>query len=71
MTYIYYKDNKGEWRWRLKASNGRILADSAEGYKNKEDCLTDIDIVKQSSNAPSKRHSTLAILHPSGNAVRA
>ena len=31
MTYYYYKDNKGEWRWRLKASNGRIIADSGEG----------------------------------------
>lgn len=26
----------GEWFWRLKASNGRILADSAEGYKKKD-----------------------------------
>ena len=34
MTHQYYKDTKGEWRWRLKASNGRIIADSAEGYKN-------------------------------------
>jgi hypothetical protein len=21
MTYYYYKDKKGEWRWRLKAAN--------------------------------------------------
>ena len=27
-----YKDSKGEWRWQLKAANGRIVADSAEGY---------------------------------------
>jgi uncharacterized protein YegP (UPF0339 family) len=38
MTY-HYKDTKGERRkakggWRLKASNGRIIADSCEGYKN-------------------------------------
>jgi uncharacterized protein YegP (UPF0339 family) len=33
MTY-YHKDTKGDWRWRLKASNGRIIADSCEGYKN-------------------------------------
>jgi uncharacterized protein YegP (UPF0339 family) len=46
MTYIYYLDEKGEWRWRLKASNGRILADSGEGYKNLTDCLEDIDRVK-------------------------
>ena len=51
MTYHYYKDHEGEWRWRLKASNGRIIADSAEGYKNEQDCLDDIDRVKASSKA--------------------
>lgn len=27
-----YEDSAGEWRWRLKAGNGLIVADSAEGY---------------------------------------
>ena len=52
MTYYYSKDNKGEWRWRLKASNGRILADSGEGYKSEQECLDDIKRVQSSSNAP-------------------
>ena len=30
-----YVDKRDEWRWRLKATNGRILADSGEGYKRK------------------------------------
>lgn len=30
-----YKDRKGEWRWRLKSSNGKIVAESGEGYKRK------------------------------------
>ncbi len=30
-----YKDRKGEWRWRAVAPNGRIVADSAEGYKTR------------------------------------
>jgi uncharacterized protein YegP (UPF0339 family) len=30
-----YKDDAGEWRWRIKSPNNRILADSAEGYKSK------------------------------------
>lgn len=54
MTYIYYQDAKGEWRWRLKASNGRILADSGEGYNNLSDCLENIDRIKNSSDAPVK-----------------
>jgi uncharacterized protein YegP (UPF0339 family) len=27
-----YRDIKGEYRWRLLAKNGRVVADSAEGY---------------------------------------
>lgn len=30
-----YLDRKLEWRWRLIAKNGRIIADSGEGYKSK------------------------------------
>jgi uncharacterized protein YegP (UPF0339 family) len=51
MTYIYYKDAKNEWRWRLVASNGRIIADSGEGYKSERECLADIDRVKGSKGA--------------------
>jgi uncharacterized protein YegP (UPF0339 family) len=52
MTYYYYEDSKSEWRWRLKASNGRILADSGEGYKTESECNADIDRVKASASAP-------------------
>ena len=34
------------WRWRLVASNGRTVADSAEGYQSKADCLHGIELVK-------------------------
>ena len=29
-----YKDSRGEWRWQLKAANGKIVADSGEGYSS-------------------------------------
>lgn len=29
----YYKDKAGRWRWRAIARNGRIVADSGQGYK--------------------------------------
>lgn len=29
-----YEDEAGEFRWRLKARNGRIVADSGEGYRD-------------------------------------
>lgn len=54
MTYYYFKDDTGEWRWHLKAANGRIIADSGEGYQNEQDCLHGIELVKQSANAPVK-----------------
>lgn len=30
-----YKDQANEWRWRLRAHNGKIIADSGEGYSSK------------------------------------
>ncbi|MDD5932440.1 MAG: YegP family protein [Oscillospiraceae bacterium] len=44
-----YKDKAGEFRFRLKAKNGEIIATS-EGYKAKESCVNGIESVKK--NAP-------------------
>ena len=33
----FYKDHRGEWRWRIMARNGRCIADSSEGYKRLKD----------------------------------
>jgi uncharacterized protein YegP (UPF0339 family) len=52
MRYKVYKDRSGEWRWRLVAANGNTLADSGEGYRNKQDCLAGIELVKGSKDAP-------------------
>jgi len=35
MKIRIYKDKRGEWRWRMVARNGRIVADSGEGYTTK------------------------------------
>jgi uncharacterized protein YegP (UPF0339 family) len=32
---VVYKDDSGDWRWSAKAKNGKTVADSAEGYRNK------------------------------------
>ncbi len=34
-TFHVYQDKKGEHRWRLKSKNGRVVADSGEGYKTR------------------------------------
>ena len=44
-----YTDKAGEFRFRLKAKNGEVIAVS-EGYKAKSGCLNGIESVKK--NAP-------------------
>ncbi|SDN64777.1 YegP family protein [Acetanaerobacterium elongatum] len=44
-----YQDKGGEFRFRLKARNGEIIAVS-EGYKGKQSCENGIDSVRK--NAP-------------------
>lgn len=50
MSFTIFKDTAGQFRWRLKASNGRTIADSGEGYLNKADCQAGIRLVQ--SGAP-------------------
>ena len=45
-----YEDNAGEFRFRLKAKNGEIIA-ASEGYTSKASCLNGIESVRR--NAPS------------------
>ena len=35
MKFVVYKDKKNEWRWTLKARNGKVVADGGEGYKKR------------------------------------
>lgn len=44
-----YEDKGGEFRFRLKAKNGQIIA-SSEGYTKIDSCLNGIESVKK--NAP-------------------
>ncbi len=44
-----FKDTKGEYRFRLKAPNGEIIA-VGEGYTQKQGCINGIESIKK--NAP-------------------
>lgn len=44
-----YQDAKGEWRFRLKAANGEIIAVS-EGYSSLSACKKGVESVCRSSN---------------------
>lgn len=45
-----YTDKAGEYRFRLKASNGQTIL-ASEGYKTKASCLNGVESVKK--NAPN------------------
>ncbi len=48
-VFEWYTDNKGKFRFRLKAANGEIIAMS-EAYSSKDGCVNGIEAVKK--NAP-------------------
>lgn len=60
MIFEVYPARRGlmrrkQWRWRLKAANGRIVADSGESYNNKRDCIVMAQTIRnEASGAPIK-----------------
>ena len=50
-TFELYKDNAGEYRWRLRHQNGNIIADSGEGYTAKAGAINGIESVKENAAA--------------------
>ncbi len=49
MKFHLYRDEKKEWRWRLVARNGRIIADSGEGSKRKAAAIACTERVREAS----------------------
>jgi uncharacterized protein YegP (UPF0339 family) len=45
-----YKDTRGDFRWRLVASNGQTIATAGEGYKSKESAKAGIESVKKNAH---------------------
>jgi len=46
-TFEVYRDKGGEYRWRLRATNTKVLATCSDGYKEKRSCLAAIESVKR------------------------
>ncbi len=47
LTFEIYQDARKEHRWRLKASNGQVIATSGQGYKAKADCRHAIEVIQK------------------------
>ncbi len=45
-----FRDKRSEWRWRFRATNGRIVFITSEGYKNRKDAIAAMDLAR-STNA--------------------
>jgi uncharacterized protein YegP (UPF0339 family) len=56
--YWHDKTPAKQWRWHLRAGNNEIIA-QGEAYKNEQDCLYAISLVKASYDAPVHK-STLS-----------
>lgn len=50
-NFEVYMDKSGMWRWTLRHDNGNIIADSAQGYASRENCMVGLNSVK--TNAAS------------------
>jgi len=46
-AFEVYEDRGAEWRWRLRHRNGEIIADSGEGYAERNKAVTAIERVKR------------------------
>ena len=51
MHFELYLDESLEYRWRLRAANGQVIAVSGEGYKDIADCQHGMKLVIE--GAPS------------------
>ena len=56
LKFETYKDKAGEYRWRLKAANGAILATPGQGYKAPADARNGIELVKKSGTDTSLKY---------------
>jgi hypothetical protein len=61
---VYSSNRSGEFRWRLRASNGKIVATSSEGYKRKVDLINALRVVKASSGAGEPKDVQISKLGP-------
>lgn len=52
MKFEMYRDGSGQYRWRLRAANGEIIA-SGEAYRNRDDCIRAVTLVMETTRQTS------------------
>lgn len=52
MKIKIYKDRSGQWRWRMLARNGKIIADGSESYVKKTAVIRAVNrVIEQMESA--------------------
>ena len=51
-----YKDKKGEWRWRIIASNGKNIGSSNEGFKKESTAWENMKLVGNAIQTEIQQH---------------
>lgn len=52
MAFYIYQDPQEYWRWYLLGSNHRRIAESSQGYDDRQECRDAIALVKGSGTVP-------------------
>ena len=50
VQFFVYQDKARDWRWYIRAANGKIIAESDSGYKTKQDCLHAVDLTRHAND---------------------
>ncbi len=59
MFEIYKTEEKGEFRYRLKAKNGQIVL-AGQGYKQKPSCVKGVESVKKNAGSDAQYECKVA-----------
>lgn len=55
-----FTGNDGEYYWRYRSTNGNIMADGSQGYKNRVDRDNSLESVVQAFNDPDLETVTIS-----------
>jgi uncharacterized protein YegP (UPF0339 family) len=58
LHFEIYQDAAQEYRWRLKATNGEILATAGQGYKSKADAQKSVERIQTEAATPKLKFET-------------
>lgn len=46
VKFEVFRTRHKQWRWRLRAKNGKLIATAGESFRRKCDCLASVGLVR-------------------------